>query len=425
LINTDRSNVIAKYLSIFLLYYISIIILFNNLFKSTPLRDSLFSLPNSFIDRLDQLFTASILILSIFLMLFVFPNIKNNKTKYFNALIVSYLINSLAIITSCFLGIFPGFIDNTVFIPFSILAVIFALPNNESIILNTFKKIFTLFTLGSLALLIINPNWAFIKMYSILPGIDRRLFGLSSHPNSLGFIAGFLFILEAYRPNRNRFISIIILITSGIVIILCQSKTTWLCLLSLLLFTNPTLSKSILLQRIINLFRILVIFLFIIVSFFYGDQLITILSKSEYSNLSGRTIIWQDSVSSYKTDTIFGYGPQVFSMNDSKERTLGNTHNQFIQTLIENGILGIICLVVFLGTLVVTAVRVNKQTNGFSISIIVYFLLRLTTESPLRILSFNTEFLLLLLVLSLQVIWKFPNQIPNNIKDHNLVTTKY
>jgi O-antigen ligase len=65
-----------------------------------------------------------------------------------------------------------------------------------------------------------------------------------------------------------------------------------------------------------------------------------------------------------------------------------SAHNQFLQTLSVAGTVGLVGLVVYLGTLVRYAIRAARPSRGLSIAILVLVLLRCVTETPLSLDSF-------------------------------------
>ena len=126
--------------------------------------------------------------------------------------------------------------------------------------------------------------------------------------------------------------------------------------------------------------------------------------KTDIGTLNGRFQIWDVTLQAWRENVLFGYGPDIWSPERRFRLNMfnvGQAHNQFVQTLGEAGLAGLLLLVVYLITLLSIALRRFVASRGLILSLLVLLLARCVTESPLRsegLLSWAT-FLHLLLVL--------------------------
>jgi len=111
----------------------------------------------------------------------------------------------------------------------------------------------------------------------------------------------------------------------------------------------------------------------------------------EASRFTGRDVIWSLAVQEWMRNPLFGYGISMW--NDAYRMQIGmdhavSAHNQFLQTLSVAGSIGLIGLLVYLGTLMRYAVRAARRSQGLSIALLILVLLRCVTETPLQLESF-------------------------------------
>jgi O-antigen ligase len=113
----------------------------------------------------------------------------------------------------------------------------------------------------------------------------------------------------------------------------------------------------------------------------------------DVATLDGRDLIWALAVQEWTHNPLFGYGPPMW--NDAYRMQIGldhavSAHNQFLQSLSVAGAIGLIGLLVYLGTLLLYAVNARPGSRGLSVALLIVVLVRCVTETPL---SFDGSFL--------------------------------
>lgn len=105
--------------------------------------------------------------------------------------------------------------------------------------------------------------------------------------------------------------------------------------------------------------------------------------SSDASNLE-RINRWNSAIQLFKERPIFGWGPGTYQFvyapyQRSKDRTIistnygdmGNAHSEYIGPLSESGILGMLTFIAIIITVIVTALRVRRQSNNRTVKLFV------------------------------------------------------
>jgi O-antigen ligase len=292
-------------------------------------------------------------------------------------------------------GKVPAFVHSMAY-PLFVLTAIWT-ARNESLesAINAAK--FALFSLmfGSLVVAVVEPSIALQPDYKgLIPGLNVRLWGLGSNPNSLGPLALLAVLLDYMQPTRKRWLRGLLWLVCGSVIVLAQSKTAWLALLvaSMILswYRWGHINRHKTTQYLILLF--IAIGIFACIGLLYFDlpgiwaQFLATREGDSLTSLTGRTAIWNVAIKTWLTSPLFGYGPLAW---DSQFRTnIGmafafNAHNQFLHTLSVSGAIGFVTLLVYLGYLIASAFQTAAVTRGVSVTILAMMLFRSTSEVPL------------------------------------------
>lgn len=280
-------------------------------------------------------------------------------------------------------------------------------------------------------LLALYPKWGFaMTHYGMIPGIPGRLAGATSHPNSMAPLGLIYIVLAVSSPIRSRWLHRLLIGVAVAVIGLVQSKTVLgasvLGLIIVVLYhfnsatrlTNTRQSNWATAGLAFILFAsALGVFLFLLASLdalpfkFLGHK-----SLSELSTFVGRTDIWNITLSVWEKNIWFGYGPTIWSPEFRLQYLMiyvGQAHNQFIQTLGESGLVGVVGLTVYLVAIASAAIRAVSASNGLSLVVVTFFLTRCMTETPLRSMGVSDPtFLLHVVVLVLLLHWlKAPSSV--------------
>ncbi len=105
--------------------------------------------------------------------------------------------------------------------------------------------------------------------------------------------------------------------------------------------------------------------------------------------LNGRTEIWDAAVQGALLNPVLGYGPGLLN-EDYRAQFLPNfdaaaqAHNQFFQSLGGGGAVGVVSLFALVIILAIAAVRARVVDNGVSLALLILFVARCVSETPLR-----------------------------------------
>lgn len=228
--------------------------------------------------------------------------------------------------------------------------------------------------------------------------IDIRASGITGHANRLGPLALLALVLEYIRRSPGWWHPAMVA-GAGMLLLLSQSKTAW---------AMAVFVASVLVARRVGGGRVartvtLVSIAAAIAVVWTGLEPATVLPSDDVdrlTSLTGRTTVWQVGVESWlEGDRVFGNGSGVFREYAARTgRTwAGQAHNQLIQTVAENGALGAVGLLAYVGALMAAARRTRDVSAGASIALVGALLLQSFTETPLdsfRELHFSVVVLL-------------------------------
>ncbi len=330
---------------------------------------------------------------------------------------LSIIFLSTGPLFSAFLGEVPYFFYGLLLLPIIMTAVVFCPLVEKDWVLKQIKYVLIVFIFGSLISLIITPDWATIYYpSSLIPGINYRLFGLASHPNSLGPMAVTLIFINLLLPYKKKFINLLLVSGAIIILLLAQSKTAWLAFIfgfSMIILSRIFISQ----KRVFFLSQTILLFILasILVVLRINTEIIeNFIANPTFLSLTGRTYIWDISLSVFKKNIFFGYGPTLWDLAFRTQYGLmfaGHSHNQFFQTLAESGLYGFIGLLSYLVVLIIYSFKVSKITRGVSLGLLMILLTRVITETPLRLyLLDNSFFLHLVLFLVILIFNSMLNQ---------------
>jgi exopolysaccharide production protein ExoQ len=256
-----------------------------------------------------------------------------------------------------------------------------------------FLAILLLIIFTSLLSILFDSSWALSNYSESWIGLPFRLYGTSSHPNSLGNIAlAYLIIVRLYK--KRNFWYYINMMGAIITFILAQSKSAWVALL-VWWFLEWFIKKVSLNKQKSSQFIALIIAIGAIVATYFFVFQKDILSSYNFT-LTGRINVWQISFDTWIKNPIFGYGPNIWDTSFRESYGFlwaGQSHNQFLQTLGESGILGFTSLIVYLIVLIKIGSRYAKVTNFASFGIIVALLVRSFFEVPFHNYGLDESFL--------------------------------
>ena len=312
----------------------------------------------------------------------------------------------------------PEFSARSLYVPILLAAVYYQRPASLAPAIGAARVVILALMLGSLAGLWLAPGFVMHRPDpGWLPGITWRLFGLAPHANSLGPIALLGVLLELHAPSPWKVLRALVLASSAAVLVLAQSKTVWAAAVLMVAFVWLPLSLSrttttggaqghdfrrtvFILSGAIAMLALLAAAVAAFDVFDFVEH------RADLVTLSGRTWIWDITLQAWQENVLYGYGPGIWGVDRQREFQMfhvGQAHNQFVQTLGEAGLVGLVLLLAYLGALLVCALRIFVSSAGIVLLLLMLMLIRCITEAPLRtegILSWSTFVHVLLMLMA-------------------------
>jgi O-antigen ligase len=357
---------------------------------------------------LSRLFTYSTLAISAILIV---RGVTRSKAggRAGTPLFLGYFGMAVWPFVSSFAGTQPWFSHFMIFAPLIFLGIYLSQPHLDvGWLITQLKRVLLVYVFASLALFVVLPEWASASAMVIVPGLTRRLHGITSHSNTLAALGLLYLTMELGFPSR-RILRATGLLAAIIVIVLAQSKTVWvgatvILLVHFLIFSQRAARGSDKAGDRARLGRGAVV-AFVSASACASVALLASgslhwLPSGVYESLvtlTGRTIIWEITLQSWRENPLFGYGPGLWGPEYRLAHGLyyvGTAHNQFVHTLGESGLFGLAGLVSYVLILAILAIRFARQTGGVSLGLIIIVLARTISEAPLRNLALDGTFLL-------------------------------
>jgi O-antigen ligase len=215
---------------------------------------------------------------------------------------------------------------------------------------------------------------------AILPGMGHRVSGIFDHPNALGPGAVLYLILERIQPSRHP-IRIGMSVVAFALLIVAQSKTAWVVALAvyLVLAAGRWDARRALAGSVIIIG--LAIPAAITVDLDARD-IVDEIPIPHIDTLTGRTELWALGLETWREAPIVGQGSGIFLeiAERTGQRWQSQAHNEYIQALAENGLVGLAALVAYLVALTAVAWRHAARTRNGSLALLALLLLRTFTE---------------------------------------------
>lgn len=305
----------------------------------------------------------------------------------------------------------PAFSHKSLYLPI-LLGALIALPQVDFLKLSRHLKLILAVVMAmNLVAAIAFPDFALLRPYAgQLPGIDFRLYGVTGQANTLGPIALLLLLLELYFPSPT-LVRWPILVLALLNFLLAQSKTVWMTafavgVIAYLPYRFIALQARADGQAAATKLILALLICLVGITLAAANMDVDRLFSDHVLSLTGRTSIWETTLAEFGRYPLFGYGPELWSVEYRTQMgnlAAGQAHNQFIQTLGESGLVGFVLLLAYLGTLLRLAILSFRASHGFSLALYVLILVRCITEAPLRGVANDWPFFIhatLLLVLA-------------------------
>ena len=283
--------------------------------------------------------------------------------------------------------------------PVYIIAVFLSPRLSRISFLSITKSILLLYVYSSLLALILFPDWASTPFNQTVIGVNIRLFGVTSHPNTLGYIS--VASLVVIRPGiKKSKLNYLHYLASLCTLILAQSKTAWatgLILIGIDLTVRMLPIRKYLISRILLI--IIWLGVFVLIYFFLQENFLIDLFGYGFGTLTGRTSVWKITIDTWLKNPLFGYGPRLWDLDFRLQfgylyLWAGQAHNQILHTLGSSGLLGIIGLIAYIYALIKLASRHYIKDHSVSFGLVIMLLMRILTETPMRNYLLDESFLI-------------------------------
>lgn len=311
-------------------------------------------------------------------LLVIFKAVETPR-KHAGAILAAVVAFFCALGISTFAGAVPAFPEAYWTTPLILLAFVVYGGYTSEWLLRTARIMLRVILVLSFAAMIFMPDIAFnLEQPRTFFGINR-LQGIVTHPNGFAALAVLGIFLELHARSRLAWRLLFVM-----AVLLAQSSTGLIALVIGLLVMQNALSKA---ARVLLYLAGVAALLAAI--FGAGDWLVTTLLPEQAATLTGRTAIWAAALQGFRLSPVFGYGPTLLGeefRNDYLPNfgAAAQAHNQWIQTLGGEGLLGAASLVILGLVLIVAAARTRHATSGLSVALVAVLLIRCVTETPLR-----------------------------------------
>lgn len=319
----------------------------------------------------------------------------------------------------------PGFDHRLLYPILVVLVLLVGDPKTEEIVA-VLKWALAAYFGVSLAFIVIEPNRVLAPgFHGFVPGFNSRFWGLASHANAIAPMAVLCLFLEWFIPSKSRMARVAIIALSLLTIVLAQSRTAivgaGIGMLIMLYLRYAYERRSVLVAGSIKphigqvtvFVSLLMLTLGALIASLFGvlDGFIGKFFDSklgtDLQTLTGRDVIWRVAIDEWQRNPWFGYGASLWSLDYRISVGLNyafHAHNQFIQTLAEAGLVGLLGLLPLYAAFMVSAFRTRVLTLGASLALMLLLALRSITEVPLRPSGIGTgEMLLMIAVVA---VWR-------------------
>jgi len=263
--------------------------------------------------------------------------------------------------------------------------------------LASFRWALLLIIVASLCVAVVMPQMAVSKyLTGLIPGLNVRLWGLTSHPNYMGALAITLMPILWLSPFRRGWLNKAAWALAALALFLTQSKTNWLAgavvLGALLVFRHGRdehgrLQIGVWILLALGAAMLAASLLFIDVGVVM-DRFLASDVGNGLSSLTGRTRVWEAAIDMWLDSPWFGYGPEAWSPLHRTELGVPfatQAHNQLLEALSWGGLAYAVPMIIYFVLLLRGAIRSSERTRGVSVALILVIAIRCVSEAPFGI----------------------------------------
>ena len=335
-------------------------------------------------------------------------------------LMMSFIIFWLGTVAApAFLGAHPHVFHGYAYPLILGIAAVLVTGTESDIAFKAARNALLLFMLAGLLLIPVKPALVLETAYTqgLLPGLPR-LGGLAAHAVSLSVLAQLGLICLLAFPYRRAWLNLLAWGVGLSVLILAQSKTTWISFILCGICFVAVQKGSGFSRRlsdparpgfgIVSIMLCMVAILAIGLVLMFGDlgTRINVFFNSaegvQLSSLTGRDKIWAIAYEEWRRNPVFGYGPLIWESDFRISIGMPNAthaHNQFMDTLSRSGSVGAAALVLYAVMLLILSVRYVRESKGLTLALFILLAIRSISEVPLLLLGYSPEFITHLLLL--------------------------
>lgn len=288
----------------------------------------------------------------------------------------------------------PDFSHKTLYLPLVMTAVYYLSQARWSDIEKQLKLALMVPVAGSLVAAALVPDFALLSPYTgLLPNIGFRLFGVTSHANVLGSAALLLLLIELYFPSP-RYWRAVVISASVAAFLLAQSKIAWLAGFAIILLVWVPYRLSVYrhlpgrAQRALRMWVGVIVLVLLAAAAAVFVDWAALFDRYGLGTFTGRIAIWQTTIDDAMRNPLFGYGPSIWDFEYRRQAGMlhvGQAHNQFVQTLGEAGVAGLVLLIGYLAVLLYYAVKFFTVSRGLILALFIILFFQSLSEAPLRI----------------------------------------
>jgi exopolysaccharide production protein ExoQ len=256
------------------------------------------------------------------------------------------------------------------------------------------------FLLVSLAALAVRFDMVAESDYQIglVPGFSLRFYGFATHANTLAPLCFVLMCCLMLKPFVRRWLTAFAWAAASICLLLTQSKTS-IGLAVVLLGVMLILARL----RIVRARRRvdagsfalflagavlgMLLLLGVLAVPDLMEKFAPAVDTQQITSLTGRTAIWAETLKAVQANPLFGYGPSLWDLEFRIKTGMmfTHSHNQYLQTLGTAGIVGLLALAGYVVVLLGTAWRARVGSQGVTVALTLFLLIRGVTEVPLSV----------------------------------------
>jgi O-antigen ligase len=294
-----------------------------------------------------------------------------------------------ALVTDSIVGV-HFFVERRLFLALGVTALWLAPRMNVAMIARLAKLVLGAYLLASTIAFVLGMPDATSPYAeaSSLPSMDERVNGVFPHANALGPAALLYLLVDWIRPSP-RWLRLSMNPAAAVLLLLSQSKTAWVAavVVATVLVASRWEPRHALAG--ITLLAAIAFPLVIFLGLQPGDT-------SDELTFTGRTELWELGIEEWRDSPIVGQGSAVFRgiAEETGRDWTGQAHNEFVQALAENGLIGATLTVIYTIVLVQVALRLAPRSGNASLALVVLLLLRSMTETPM--ISFSIEHMTIL-----------------------------